>query len=146
MNYALAGNIVAILHISTIIAVVLGLLVSFRHKRFRPWEAGVLISIVILWSYYGNCPFTIMEQHFRTLAGQEVNLTSIGFLPYYAYKFLDIELTSRTVQNSTFLFGGILFTASIDWFAPFLHMEIFKLRKWLKKIFRRPHLVKTKRT
>lgn len=120
----------AVVHIATIVAVIVGLLVSFRYKRFRPWEAGILIAVVILWSYYGNCPFTILEQHWRELAGETgVNLTSIGFLPYYANKLMSIELTSKLVQQSTFFTGGVLFAASIDWLAPFFHMEIFKMRK-----------------
>ena len=136
MSYGLLANLVAVLHITTIIAVVVGLLLSFRYKRFRPWEALLLISIVILWSYYGNCPFTILEQHYRDLAHQTgVNLTSVGFLPYYANKLLSIELASHTIQRSTFFTGGVLFTASIDWFSPFFHMEVFKLRRLLRRIF-----------
>ncbi|MHB1330829.1 MAG: DUF2784 family protein, partial [Minisyncoccota bacterium] len=75
MSAATLANITAITHITTIVLVIVGLLVSFRYKRFRPWEAGILISIVILWSYYGNCPLTIIEQHYRDLAGQESNIT-----------------------------------------------------------------------
>lgn len=138
MNYAVLANAMAVTHITTIVAVVAGLLLSFRYKRFRPWEAGILIVIVILWSYYGNCPFTIIEQKLRDLAGQTgVNLTDMGFLPYYADKFLSIELTSRTIQKSTFFTGGVLFTASIEWFSPFFHMEVFKFRRFVKKIFGR---------
>ncbi|MHB1330850.1 MAG: hypothetical protein ACYCY6_02690, partial [Minisyncoccota bacterium] len=96
-------------------------------------------------SYYGNCPLTIIEQHYRDLAGQESNITSIGFLPYYAHKFFDYELTSRTVQNSTFFTGGILFTASIEWFAPFMHIEIFRFRKFLKSFFRKNHRPRARR-
>lgn len=120
----------AVVHLLTIVAVLGGLLISFRYKRFRPWEAGALIAVVVLWSYYGNCPFTIIEQHWRELAGETgVNLTSVGFLPYYAHKLMNIELTSRLVQQSTFFTGGIFFAASIDWLAPFFHMEIFKVRR-----------------
>lgn len=130
--YATLANATAILHITTIVAVLLGLLVSFRYKRFRPWEAGALIVIVVLWSYYGNCPFTIIEQYFRNLAGEVgVNLTSVGFLPYYANKLMNIELTSSLVQKSTFFTGGIFFAASIEWLSPFFHMEIFKFRRLL---------------
>lgn len=145
MNYGLFANITALTHVAILIAVVFGLLLSFRYKRFRPWEAGALVLIVILWSYYGNCPLTILEQRFRDLAGQTgVNLTSIGFLPYYMHKLFDVSLASKTVQHSTFFTGGILFTASIEWFTPFFHMEIFKLRKFLRKNFSTKRL-KTRR-
>ncbi len=143
MNYALLANLTAITHFATLVAVVAGLLLSFRYKRFRPWEAGALILIVILWSYYGNCPLTILEQHFRDLAGQTgVNLTSVGFLPYYLDKMFEFELSSRTIQKSTFFTGGVLFTASIEWFSPFFHMEVFKLRRFLKKVFRKKRLAR----
>jgi hypothetical protein len=133
MSYALLADGMAIVHLLTIIAVFAGLLWSFRHKRFRPFEAAVLLIVVVLWSYYGNCPFTIFEQHWRDLAGQDVNLTSVGFLPYYANKFMDVSLTSKMVQRSTFFTGGVFFAASIGWLSPFFHMEIFKLRKFWKR-------------
>ena len=143
MNYALLANLTALAHVATLIAVVLGLLLSFRYKRFRPWEAGALVLIVILWSERGTCPLTSVEQRFRDLAGQTgVNLTSVGFLPYYMHKLFDVSLASKTVQHSTFFTGGILFTASIEWFTPFFHMEVFKLRRFLKKIFKKKRLAR----
>ena len=102
MNYAFLANATAITHASAIILVIIGLLVSFRYKRFRPWEAGILLTTVVLWSYYGNCPLTIVEQYFRDLAGQNANLTSVGFLPYYANKLLNVSFSSRIVQRTTF--------------------------------------------
>lgn len=135
MNYELFANATALTHITIILAVIAGLLVSFRYRRFRPWEAGALISVVVLWSYYGNCPLTILEQYFRDAAGQQANLTSVGFLPYYANKLLDISLSSRLVQQTTFFTGGALFAASIEWLFPFFHMELFKFRKAMKRMF-----------
>ena len=139
MNYGFLANATAVTHVSLIILVVVGLLVSFRFKRFRHWEAGVLIAVVVLWSYYGNCPLTILEQYFRNLAGQEANLTSVGFLPYYANKLLDISLSSKIVQKTTFFTGGALFAASIEWLSPYFHLHLFhfrkSLRRSLKKVF-----------
>src|SRR3989304_1394197 len=105
MNYGFLADATAITHITTIVAVLVGLLVSFRYKRFRPWEAGALIVIVVLWSYYGNCPLAILEQYLRELAGQNVNITAIGFTPYYAYKLLGISFSSNVVQRTTFFVG-----------------------------------------
>ncbi|MBI2086954.1 MAG: DUF2784 family protein [Candidatus Zambryskibacteria bacterium] len=136
MNYSVLANTTAVTHFIIILGVIAGLLVSFRYRRFRPWEAGTLVSVVILWSYYGNCPLTILEQYFRDAAGQQANLTSVGFLPYYAEKLLDISLSSKLVQHTTFFTGGALFTASIEWLAPWMHMEVFKLRKALRKLTR----------
>ena len=139
MNYAALANATAVTHFSAIVLVVIGLLVCFRLKRFRPWEAGILVGVVILWSYYGNCPLTILEQYFRDAAGHDSNLTSVGFLPYYANKFLDISLSSRLVQKFTFFTGGAIFAASIEWFSPYFHFNFFHFRQSLKK------LLKTKR-
>ncbi len=129
------ANATAITHFSAIILVVVGLLVCFRFKRFRPWEAGILVVVVVLWSYYGNCPLTILEQYFRDLAGQNTNLTSVGFLPYYANKLLNISLSSKIVQQSTFFTGGAIFTASIEWLSPYMHFHLFHFRKTLRKLF-----------
>ncbi|MDO8729096.1 MAG: DUF2784 family protein [bacterium] len=136
MNYSFWADATAVTHFTIILVVLGGLLVSFRYKRFRPWEAGTLILAVVLWSYYGNCPLTIVEQYFRDLAGQKANLTSIGFLPYYANRLLSVSLSSNLVQKTTFFTGGAFFAASIEWFAPFMHMEIFRIRRTLRKLAR----------
>ena len=137
MNYAFLANATAITHASAIILVIIGLLVSFRYKRFRPWEAGILLTTVVLWSYYGNCPLTIVEQYFRDLAGQNANLTSVGFLPYYANKLLNVSFSSRIVQRTTFFMGGMLFASSIEWLSPYFHFHLFHFRRSLKKLGRR---------
>ena len=133
MNYALWANATAVIHVFFTFAVIIGLLISFRYKRFRPWEAGLLLSVFVLWSYYGNCPFTILEQYLREKAGQQVNLTSIGFTTYYLEKLFDLNVSSKIVQNSTFFSGAVFFGASIEWFKPFFHHEIFKFRKTVRK-------------
>lgn len=133
MNYNLLADATAVTHGTIIVAVIVGLFVSFRYKRFRPWEAGALLGIVVLWSYYGNCPLTILEEHFRTLAGNPSGITNIGFTPYYANKLLNIEFSSRLVQKTTFFTGGALFAASIDWLSPFLHFHLFSLRRSFKR-------------
>jgi len=137
MNYAFLANATAVTHFTLIILVIVGLLISFRFKRFRPWEAGALIGVVVLWSYYGNCPLTIVEQYFRDLAGQDANLTSVGFLPYYANKLLDISLSSRLVQKTTFFTGGAIFASSIEWLSPYMHLHLFHFRKSLRKSLRK---------
>lgn len=141
MDYGILANATAVIHVSAIILVLVGLLVCFRYKRFRPWEAGTLLAVVVLWSYYGNCPLTIVEQYFRDLAGQNANLTSVGFLPFYANKLMDISLSSRLVQKTTFFTGGAIFASSIEWLAPYFHFHLFHFRKSLKKLFK----VKSKR-
>ena len=135
MYYDLWADTTALIHFLTIVAVIAGLLVCFRYKRFRPWEAGALILIVVFWSYYGNCPLTILEQWLREQAGQGPNITSVGFLPYYANKFLAISVSSRVVQRSTYFTGGAIFTASFEWLAPYFHFHLFSMRRTFRKLF-----------
>ena len=86
MNYNILANATAVTHITVVVLVLLGILVSVRYKRFRPWESLTLVVVVVLWSVYGNCPLTILEEHFRVLAGTPSYITSVGFLPFYAHK------------------------------------------------------------
>lgn len=134
MSYAFWANTTAVVHGLIIVGVIIGLLVSFRYKRFRPWEAMLLISIFILWSYYGNCPLAILEQHLRELAGQDVNITELGFTTYYMQKLFGLHVSSHLVQQTTFFSGAVFFGASIEWFAPFFHRPIFYLRKSVRKM------------
>lgn len=141
MNYDIFADTTAVVHFIIIVAVIIGLLISFRYRRFRPWEAGALILIVVLWSYYGNCPLTILEQYFRELAGQSPSLTDIGFLPYYADKFFAIGISSKLIQRTTFFTGGAVFAASIEWLAPYFHFHLFGMRRALRRLMG----IKTKR-
>ncbi len=134
MRYDLFADTAAVIHFVILVLVIVGLLACFRYKRFRPFEAGALILIVVLWSYYGNCPLTILEQKLRELAGESADLTTVGFLPYYANKLFAISLSSRVVQRSTFFTGGAIFTASIEWFTPYFHFHLFGIRRTLKRL------------
>src|SRR5258708_1362847 len=134
INFNLWANATAGTHFFFTVLVTVGLLVSFPYRRFRPWEAGLLVIIFILWSYHGNCPLTILEQWPREKAGQQVNLTSIGFTTYYAQKLFGVAVSSRVVQNSTFFSGAAFFGASIEWLKPFFHHHLFSVRHTLKKI------------
>lgn len=137
MDYAFWANTTAVIHSTVIVVTVFGLLLSFRYKRFRPWEAAIVIITILLWSYYGNCPLAMLEQHLRDMAGQQVNIASVGFTSYYAQKLLSIDIPSRIVQRTTFFTGGALFAASIEWLAPVMHLEIFKARKLFKRTIKK---------
>ena len=130
-NYNFLANATAVTHITIVFLVLIGILVSIRYKRFRPWESLILVAVVILWSVYGNCPLTIVEENFRILAGNPTYITSVGFLPFYAHKLLNISLNSSTVVRSTYFTGGIFTLASVEWLSPYINMELFKLRKLL---------------
>ncbi len=131
MNYNILADATAVTHITVVFLVLIGILISIRYKRFRPWESLTLVVVVILWSIYGNCPLTIVEEHFRTLAGNPSGITSIGFLPFYAHKLFGLSLLSSTVVRSTYFTGGMFTLASIEWLSPYVNMELFKLRKLL---------------
>ncbi|MDO8565431.1 MAG: DUF2784 family protein [bacterium] len=135
INYAFLADATAVTHFTILVVVIIGLLVSFRYKRFRPWEAGIVIVIVVLWSYLGNCPLAILEQYFRDMAGQNVDINGTGFTTYYAEKLFGVDLPSRVIQRTTFFTAGVLFAGSIEALSPFMHMELFKFRKVMRKIF-----------
>ncbi|MDP2641797.1 MAG: DUF2784 family protein [bacterium] len=137
MNYTFLADATAVTHFTIIVAVIVGLLVSFRYKRFRPWEALALVSIVVLWSYYGNCPLTIVEEKLRVLAGTPTGITNIGFLPFYANKLLGISFTSSLIQRTTFFTGGAFFAASIEWLSPYFHFHLFHFRRTFRKTLRK---------
>ena len=65
MNFDFLADATAVGHFLIIVGIFVGLLLSFRYKRFRPWEAGALILVGVFWSYYGNCPLSILEQWLR---------------------------------------------------------------------------------
>src|SRR5262245_61179570 len=109
MNFAFWADATAALHFTIIVAVIVGLFVSFRYKRFRPWEAGALLLIILFWSLYGNCPLTLIEQYFRNMAGQNVNLANVPFLSYYSDKIFGISIASSLIQRTTFFTGGSIF-------------------------------------
>ncbi len=131
MNYNFLADATAVTHITVVVLVLVGILISVRYKRFRPWESLTLVVVVVLWSIYGNCPLTILEEHFRVLAGTPSYITSVGFLPFYAHKLLGFSLLSSTVVKSTYFTGGIFTLASVEWLSPYINMEVFKLRKLL---------------
>lgn len=134
MNYAFWADVTAVAHISILILVVIGLVVAYRYKRFRPWEAGIVITIVVMWSYFGNCPLAILEQWLRDQAGQHVDIDALGFTSYYASKLFGFELPSRIVQRYTFFTAGVLFSGSIKSFSPVMHMHLFSLRHGARKL------------
>ncbi|MBX4195695.1 DUF2784 family protein [Candidatus Parcubacteria bacterium] len=145
MNYEVLANLTAITHIVLVFAVLAGILISIRYKRFRPWEAAAVLIVIVFWSLYGNCPLTLVESHFRDLAGHSLPLlVQKGFLPYYINKFLSLNLPGPVIGRFTYFVGGIFFLASIEWLSPYINFEIFKLRRLLRKTPKR-HLTRANR-
>jgi hypothetical protein len=134
MNFAFWADATAALHFTIIISVIVGLFISFRYKRFRPWETAAVLLIIVFWSLYGNCPLTLIEQHLRTLAGQNVNLSDVPFLSYYSNKVFGVSIASSLIQRTTYFTGGSILTASIEWFRPYLHFHVFSIRRSLRRM------------
>ncbi|MDP2651342.1 MAG: DUF2784 family protein, partial [bacterium] len=101
-----------------------------------PFETAFLVVAIVLWSIYGNCPLTILEEHFRTLAGNPSGITSIGFIPYYANKLFAVGINSRVVNYSVYTTGVLFFLLSINWISPYLNFHLFHFRKSLRKLAR----------
>lgn len=145
MNYALLANLTAITHFLLVLSVLVGLLISFRYKRFRPWEAGIVLVVIVFWSIYGNCPLTFLEAHLRELAHAPLPLVEKGFLPYYINKITGVFIPGPIIGRTTYFVGGMFFLASMEWLSPFFHLELFKIRKFFKKRGRKLYLTRARR-
>ncbi len=131
MNYALLANIVTVLHTILIVGVLVGILISVRYKRFRPIEAAVLLGAVIIWSLYGGCPLTYLENFLRTLSGYPLPLIETGFIPYYFSSWLGWSITNSQLTIATYVTAVIFLLVSIKWASPYINLEIIKIRKSL---------------
>ena len=69
-----------IVHAVLILLVLLGVIASFKYKKLRPLEAGVLLSAVVIWSLYKGCPLTYIEDYFRSMSGLPIKLAEAGFI------------------------------------------------------------------
>lgn len=97
-----------------------------------------MLVVLVFWSLYGNCPLTLVESHFRDLAGSPVpGLIARGFLPYYINKFLNFNLPGPIIGRFTYFTGGIFFLASMEWMSPVMNFELFKFRKTIKRLFKK---------
>ncbi len=121
-----------VLHAVLIFSVMIGILVSVRYKRFRPFEAFFLLSAVVIWSIYGGCPLTYLEATLRQLAGHPLPLTEIGFIPFYFHTWFNITISSLQLIVATYVAAAVFFAISIEWVSPYINIEIIKIRKYIK--------------
>ena len=131
MPYKFLADAVMIIHATLIFLVLAGILISIRYKRFRPMESIALLSAVLVWSLYGGCPATYLENHLRILAGQPLPLAEIGFIPFYFDKWFNLSVTDFQLTIATYITALIFFLISVEWVSPYINIEIFKLRKAL---------------
>jgi hypothetical protein len=131
MNYEILANSVMIFHVFLILAVLIGILVSVRYKRFRPIEAIILLSSIIIWSIYGGCPLTYLENSLRIYAGNPTPLIQTGFISFYFDQWFNLPITNQQLTITTYITALIFFITSIKWLSPFINFEIIKIRKLL---------------
>src|SRR3989344_9305561 len=131
MPYKFLADAVMVIHAALIFLVLAGILISIRYKRFRPMESIALLSAVLVWSLYGGCPATFLENHLRILAGNPLPLTEVGFIPFYFDKWFSLSMTRYQLTWATYMTAFVFFLISIEWVSPYLNIELFKLRKAL---------------
>jgi len=138
MSYESLANTVMIFHAILIVFVFVGILVSIRNKRFRPIESLILLSAIIIWSLYGGCPLTYLENSLRIQAGNPLPITEIGFIPFYVSRWFAFSVTDYQLTFATYLTAIIFFATSIEWLSPFVNPELVKIRRVIKhRIFKR---------
>ncbi len=133
MNNIVLANVVVAVHATLIFSVLVGILISVRYKRFRPLETFALIAFILIWSLYGACPLTNLEDYLRGGPPSATSLTNTGFIPYYLRDLFGIELPRRFVVNSIYATGAIFFLISIEWLSPYINIEIGKARKFFRR-------------
>ena len=118
--YNLFANIIMVLHTTLIISVFVGLTLSFKYKKLRPFEAIFLLSAIVIWSIYGGCPLTMLENYLRNLSGDNILLTEVGFIPYYINTWFSYNMSGETVKYTTYLIATIFLVLSLDWEWPLI--------------------------
>jgi hypothetical protein len=127
MSATLLADVVMVVHWLLIIAVFAGIALGIKIRWFRPIEATVLLIAVVLWSLYGGCPLTFIEQHLRVMAGTPIPLASVGFIPYYLGQWFAISVSSHTINIITYGLVGIFLLLSFEWEFSYIR------RRWFKK-------------
>ncbi len=136
MGYETLADIVMFIHAAMVIAVFLGILVSVRYKKFRPVESAILLTLIIIWSLYGGCPLTSLENYLRIQAENPIPLMEVGFIPFYLIKWLKIPMTNAQITIATYVTVLVFFAMSVEWLNTLVNPQIFKLRKFLKEKLR----------
>ncbi len=118
-----------ILHWLLILSVFIGILLSVRYKRFRPFEAGILLVSIVIWSLYSGCPLTYLEDYLRNLAGYPLPIVKTGFISFYFNNWFGVSITDYQLTITTYITALVFLVISIEWLNPFVNFEIIKLRK-----------------
>ena len=130
MSHLFIANILTAVHTTLILAVFIGIFLSIRIKRFRPFEALVLLIAVVIWSLYGACPLTTAEAFFRNQSGQDPSsLNQLGFIAHYLYSWFNLTISPTTISYTTYGIAALFLFLSIEWELPLLQRiqrKVFK--------------------
>jgi hypothetical protein len=132
-NYVNLANIVMVLHVVLILSVFVGIAISIRYKRFRPIESFILLSAILIWSLYGGCPLTYLENYLRVYSGYPIPILEAGFIPYYFDKWFNFHITAYQLTVATYTTALVFLLTSIEWVSPFINFEIIKIRKYIHR-------------
>ncbi len=131
MNYNILADIITIVHTLLIVGILMGILISARYKKFRPIESFALLGAIVIWSLYSGCPLTYLEDYLRTLGGNPIPLTQIGFISFYLDKWFSVSITDKQLVTTTYITAIVFFGISVEWISAYINPEIIKLRKTL---------------
>lgn len=123
------------IHASLIILVLIGILISVRYKKYRPIESSLLLSAVIIWSIYGGCPLTYLENYLRVKSGESIPILKDGFISYYIEKIFSLNIPDKIIVITTYLVCIIFLLISIEWITPYVNPVLFRMRKFIKNRF-----------
>ena len=119
-KYEIFANIIMAVHGLLIFFVFLGIFVSIRIKRFRPIEALFLLTALVIWSLYGACPLTSIENHFRNQGSEVVPLLETGFIPYYINEWFSLDISNRAITIATYAIAAFFLVLTIEWEMPLI--------------------------
>ena len=118
--HSMAADLIMIIHTILIVLVFLGILLSIKYKRFRPVEALFLLTAVVIWSIYGACPLTTLENYYRNLSGYPIPLMEVGFIPYYFDKWLGLNISTDLITILTYAVAALFLVLTIEWEIPLI--------------------------
>jgi hypothetical protein len=111
--YELLANIVMVIHAGIMVGIVVGMGVCVRVKRYRPIQAGILLSLAVIWYAWGNCPLTDIENYLRLQTAHPIPLSQIGFIPYYTQHWFGFTVADNPIKilvyTSTAILCGLVF-------------------------------------
>ncbi len=127
--YLALANAVTVIHAVLIISVFVGIGLGITIKRFRPVEAFILLFTVIVWSLYGGCPLTYLENYLRLRASHPIPLVQTGFISYYSNRWFGLNFSDRNISIATYTVVAFFLILTMDWEFPYFKKRFLKKPK-----------------